>query len=169
MEAPGLLVGRFSCTAGAVGDVLFMHRRDRAAIAPRRRRAGTMISPCPAIGPDRRIQTMTSLSRITLATILMGSLAMPVLAQTNGPQSTVAPGAAGTPSTVTKSEPQNSAAKPAKNLHKTAGTPSATKKPVIHHVAASQAAPVKTAPAKDATTTGTTKDTGATAGSPRAN
>jgi hypothetical protein len=81
---------------------------------------------------------MTSLSRITLASILMGSLAMPVLAQTS-----VTPGNA-TPGAVTKSEPQNATATPAKSLHKVASTPSVTKKAPIHHAA--------------------TKDTGATTG-----
>jgi hypothetical protein len=57
---------------------------------------------------------MTTLSRITLATILMGSLAMPVLAQSNA-----APGVAGTPTTATKTAPQTNAANPVKSLHKT--------------------------------------------------
>ena len=112
---------------------------------------------------------MTTLSRITLATILMGSLAMPVLAQSNA-----APGAAGTPTTVTKTAPQTNAANPVKSLHKTAGigatTPSATKQATIHHAAATtEVAPGKTAPAKSAAGKDATKDTGATTGTPRTN
>lgn len=117
---------------------------------------------------------MTTLSRITLATILMGSLAMPVLAQSNGTQNIVAPGAAGTPTTATKTAPQTNAANPVKSLHKTAGigatTPSATKQATIHHAAATtEAAPGKTAPAKSAAGKDATKDTGATTGTPRTN
>jgi hypothetical protein len=112
---------------------------------------------------------MTTLSRITLATILMGSLAMPVLAQSNA-----APGVAGTPTTATKTAPQTNAANPVKSLHKTAGigatTPSATKQATIHHAAATtEAAPGKTAPAKSAAGKDATKDTGATTGTPRTN
>jgi hypothetical protein len=96
---------------------------------------------------------MTSLSRITLATILMGSLAMPVLAQSNGTQNNMAPGAAGTATTVTKTAPQSSVTTPAKNVHKTVATPSVTKKPAIRHAATTtEAAPGKSAPAKSATT-----------------
>lgn len=112
---------------------------------------------------------MTTLSRITLATILMGTLAMPVLAQSNA-----APGVAGTPTTATKIAPQTNAANPVKSLHKTAGigatTPSATKQATIHHAAATtEAAPGKTAPAKSAAGKDATKDTGATTGTPRTN
>lgn len=108
---------------------------------------------------------MTTLSRITLATILMGSLAMPVLAQSNA-----APGAAGTPTTATKTAPQTNAANPVKSLHKTAGTPSATKQATIHHAAATtEVAPGKTTPAKSAAGKDATKDTGATTGMPRTN
>jgi hypothetical protein len=141
--------------SGAHGES-FMRRRTRAAIATIRRRTKAVISPCPAIQPDFRTQTMTAFSRLTLATLLMGSLALPAFAldTTSTKDASIPTTSSPAPAAVT--------AKPGHmmKIAHTTGKPS-TMKPGVHNAAATSEIPAAVAkPPVPATVAGTpAKDT----------